>query len=104
RSRRYRQRCKNNVTHQSPPCLPDGSRLNAPLIDGTVALDDVTAEAVPSIPPAPCCRRCSCRLPPFFRGGFVRRRGAYVRQHDYGDPTDDHIRREGSDDPAPVPR
>ncbi|MFB9980657.1 hypothetical protein ACFFNA_13485, partial [Mesorhizobium kowhaii] len=34
RSRRYRQRCKNNVTHQSPPCLPDGSRLNAPLIDG----------------------------------------------------------------------
>ena len=101
RSRRYRQRC-NNVTHHSPPLVPDGSRLKGPPKEGIVALGDGTAGVVPSI--EPWCRRCGSSVPLFFRRGFVRRRGTHVRPFDHGDRTDDHICRERSDDPAPVPR
>ena len=72
RSRRYRQRC-NNVTHHSPPLVPDGSRLKGPPKEGIVALGDGTAGVVPSI--EPWCRRCGSSVPLFFRRGFVRRRG-----------------------------
>lgn len=101
RSRRYRQRCKN-VTHHSPPLVPDRSPLESSLDDGTVAPGDGTAEMVPSI--VACYRRCGGSVPLFFRRGFVRHRGAHIRPFDHGDRTDDHICREGSDDPAPVPR
>lgn len=101
RSRRYRQRC-NNVTHHSPPLVPDGSRLKASPNGGIVAPDDGTAGVAPSI--EPWCRRCGSSVPLFFRRSFVRRRGTHVRPFDHGDRTDDHICREASDDPAPVPR